>query len=213
MSNDPFDVVDRKLSEARAHLHEMGQVMIHPSHKSGFPRQLAVMMSSAGTIIHHPWQEHFDRALNAFLSSTRSVPDIIFKRCGYDKYAGGKNWLQSLDSNEQDRRRQFHDQFESKFKPFCDHPLSVERKEVAHWSGVAHWEVRINGHFGRTYVRGPTTRLPNTDCPPPYAGEDAALAWITSTNNLPLVPSWPDFWWVIPHASIHDGQTFTLPPW
>jgi hypothetical protein len=245
MTNNPFDVVDRKLNEARARLGEMGQVIIHPSHRPALPRHLAVMMSCAGTIIHHPWQDEFDPALNAFLSSTRSVPDIVSKRCGYDEYGDGKKWLRSLDSNEQDRRKQFRDQFKLKFKPFCNHPLSVERKEVGHWSGVAHWEVRIKGHFGKTYIGGPTTRLPDTECAPPYGGKDAALAWITSKNILPLVPSWSDFWWVIPqqngtmlslalfanckqylgeaenltaharrlYASIHEGQTFTLPPW
>jgi hypothetical protein len=244
MSSDPVDVVDRKLNEARAHLLEMGQVIIHPSRKADFPRHLVAMMSCPGTMIHHPWQEEFDRALNAFLTSTRSVRDIISKRFGSDEYGNGKKWLRSLDSNEQARRKQFRDQFELKFKSFDEHPLSVERKEVAHWSGVAHWEVRINGRFGETYVGGPTARLPDADCPPPYEGEDAALAWITSTNILPLVPGWSDFWWVIPqqngtkslplfttcneylgkaddlteHArrlyeSIHQGQTFTLPPW
>src|ERR1700674_1920523 len=103
---DSFDVVDLKITEAEKHLEKMGQALIHPRHRPNMPAHYPALLSSPGTIIHHDWHDSFNSELNAFLSTTRSVPDVIQNRFGYDK-PQLNTWLLALDKQEQDRRKDF----------------------------------------------------------------------------------------------------------
>jgi hypothetical protein len=238
---DYFDVVDSKLREGNEHLKTMGKVIIHPRHRPGFTNQQAAILSCSNTLIWHLWHDPFNSALNAFLSATRSVPDVIRNRFGYDR--PGKNaWLVKLDPAEKKRRRLFSEQFEKDFKLFRRLPLNEERNEAHHGSGVAHWEVVVQGKWG-TYVGGPLQRLPQTESREDFP--DLPLGWLEGACTRELEVSWTDFWWVIPQddnpplrvplfdecknflgqaeklaehgrklfKQFHEGQPFTLPPW
>ena len=240
---DYFDVVDLKMAEAEEHLEKMGQALIHPRHRPNMPAHYAALLSSPGTIIHHEWHSRFNAEVNAFLSTTRSVPDVIQNRFGYDPHKRN-TWLLSLDPLEQGRRMNFQTQFKTKFALFQQLPLNKERNEAHHGSGVAHWEVRVKGRWG-TYIGGPKKPIPSTESPPVVPGEDPALAILAASSIRPVEPMHTDFWWALPQAngsvsslplfpeckrfleaaqtlvnsarqlflSIHYGKPFTLPPW
>jgi hypothetical protein len=240
---DYFDVVDLKEAEAGKHLQRMGEALIHPRHRPNMSAHYAALLSCPGTIIHHSWHDTFNSELNAFLSTARSIPDVIQNRFGYDK-PHLNSWLLALDQQEQDRRKDFQKQFKAKFDPFRQLPLNGERNEAHHGSGVAHWEARVKGRWG-TYIGGPTKPIPSTESPPAVPGEDSALAILAANSILPIEPMHTDFWWAIPqpdgsvrslplflecrsflpaatglviHArqlfqNIHNGHPFTLPPW
>jgi predicted nuclease of predicted toxin-antitoxin system len=194
--SDYFDVVDSKLREASKHLQTMGQVPIHPRHRPGFSGHHAAMLSSPDTMMVHDWHDAFNSALNAFLSATRSVPDVIRNRFGYD--CPDKNpWLLKLDPDERTRRRRFGRRFEKQFERFGQLPLNEERNEAHHGSGVAHWEVVVRGSWG-TYTGGPLRRLPQTEYRESDPGEDPPLGWLPGACTRELEVRWTDFWWVIP---------------
>src|SRR5437868_7583085 len=102
----------------------MGRALVPPQHRSGFSGYVAAQMSCPGTIVGHVWQPDFDCEFNAFLSTAKSVPDIILHRFGYDDAGVSKAWLSGLDAGEQTRRRDFRQQFNKKMQPFRAHPLT-----------------------------------------------------------------------------------------
>jgi hypothetical protein len=230
MSFDPFALVGGKLEQASKHLTEMGQAIIHPRHKPSFTATHAAIMSCPGTVIAHDWHEPFERQLNAFLAATRSVPDIITKQLGYDRprtnlplfsrwfysikswlggsaWTGNDLWLSSLGGDEKKRRKKFQRKFEREFNRFRQFPLSEERHEVIHRSGLAHWQVTVKGRF-KTYVGGPMNRLPAVEEFPCIPREDPAF-WLLADSSPPLVePTAADFWWVIPQP---NGTDRSLP--
>ncbi len=233
--HDNFDIIDLKVAEAEMHLASMGQVIIPPEHCGN--RQAHLL--SSHTIIHHDWHDGFNKDLNSFLPATRSIPEMIEYRFGYDQ-PDRNTWLLSLDQQEKNRRENFRDQFKPKHKQFRALPLTKERDITAHREGVAHWEIRVKGRFG-TYIGGPKKRIPSAESRPPVQGEDPALSFLDTP--LPIVPRHPDFFWVIPQPngsptelplfpecrsyletakklvadgrklfqSIHNGHPFTLP--
>jgi hypothetical protein len=230
MTFDAFALVGTKLEQAGKHLEEMGQAIIHPRHKPGFTATHVAMMSCPGTVIAHNWHEPFESQLNAFLAATRSVPDIITKQLGYDMprtkppwysrwlysmkswlggsaWTGNHSWLSSLGEGERKRRKKFQRKFEREFKKFRQFPLSEERHEVIHRSGLAHWQVRVKGRF-KTYVGGPMNRLRAVEEFPFISREDPSF-WLFADSSPPLVePMAADFWWVIPQP---DGTDKSLP--
>jgi hypothetical protein len=207
MSTDPFEVVDRKLQEASDCLDKAGKALIHPSHRPDFERHNAALLSCPGTIIHHPWQPNFTSELHAFLGATRSVPDVILNRFGYDS-PNKNSWLLKLDRGEQQRRRCFGRRFEKRYKQFRQLPLNEARNEIHHGSGMARWVVVVDGMYG-TYEGGPNKPLDAAELPHIQAGDDPALQWAAADSfPLPIIPSWQDFWWEIPHA---NGTVQRLP--
>jgi hypothetical protein len=231
-----FESTDFKFREAERHLQNMGKVIAPPTLNG---HQVALVAS--GVILHHEWREPFNDDLNAFLSATRSIPELIQFRFGADRCLD--KWIAKLDQQEQYRRKEFQDQFESKFAPFRQLPLGKERNIVLHREGVAHWEVRVKGRWGE-YVGGPTTPLPSVEMPPPITREDPEFFGFADYPLPPIVPMPNDFWWAIPQAdgtvrreelfpeckrflseaaalagyarvlfqNIHEGQPFSLPP-
>jgi hypothetical protein len=183
-------------------------------------------MSCPGTIIVHNWHDKFEGELNAFLAATRSVPDIITKQLGYDArglklpwylrwlpgdlqsaQTGTDAWVLSVTKEEKKRRRKFHRKFEKKFIQFRRHPLSNERHEVMHRSGLPHWEVRVKGTF-KTYIGGPMNPLPPQEDWPVIPREDPAFWALADTSPRLLEALRDDFYWVIPQP---DGTIFSLP--
>jgi hypothetical protein len=240
---DYFDVIESKIVEAEGQLRTMGQVIIHPAHRPGALRHLAALRACPGTIIGHMWHEPFNAAINAFLAASRSVPNIISNRFGYDQHPRNKSWLSQLDAPEVDRRKLFDQRFSSLLKPFLALPLNAERNETQHGSGMAHWEVVVQGAWG-TYAGGPLQPLKQLETRSAVPGEQP-LGWLDGAYTRELQMSWTDFWWVIPQSGqaslrlplfaecnifvgharslaeqgkqlfndIHKGQPFTLPPW
>jgi hypothetical protein len=206
MSVDPLDVVYLKLQEASDHLDKAGKALIHPRHRPD-ARHYAHLFSCQNTIIHHPWHPNFTMHLNAFLGATRSAPDMVLHRAGYDDPK--KNpWLLAVDEGEKKRRKRFHRKFEKRFSVFRELPLNTERNEVHHRSGMARWEVVVKGMYG-TYQGGPDKPLPSAETPFINAGDDPALQWAAAEAPvLPIVPSWQDFWWRVPQP---DGTEKRLP--
>jgi hypothetical protein len=189
-----FELVEFKFEKAKRRLDEMGKALVPPMLDR---RHVAVM--SSGAVLHHEWREPFDAELNGFLSTTRSVPELIQYRFGYDRPNKKRNaWLLPLDQKEQARRIQFHQQFEAKFEQFRQLPLTEERHITEHRNGIAHWEVRVRDLWGREYVGGPKQRIPDIVSAPTYPGDDPALACVAANSILPLIPKHTDFWWAIP---------------
>lgn len=205
-----FDNIQFKALEARRHLDRMGHVIIHPRHRAGFSQHQAASLSCPGTIISHQWHEEFNAALNAFLSTARSIPDVIENQFGYDNHTKQKKaWLNALPQDEQTRRSAFSNEFLKKQAPFLKLPLNAERNEVHHGSGIAHWEVRVQGRWGLTYTGGPTNPLPNTETRPVPQGEDPALSCLMAASAIqPLEPMHTDFFWVIPQP---NGNVVSVP--
>jgi hypothetical protein len=208
MPFDAFALVNSKLEEADTLRNRMGQVIIHPRHKPGFPAALtAMVMSCPEIIVAHDWHKEFEATLNAFLPATRCVPDIITKQVGYDTHGGDVAWLSSLDDEETKRRKKFQRKFEKKVQQFRQHPLSKQRNEVCHYSGVPNWEVRVRGRF-ETYIGGPMNPLPAVEKWPIIHKEDPVFWELADSSPRPLEPTAADFWWVIADPI---GPTRSLP--
>ncbi len=199
-----FEPVEFKLQEATRHLDMMGKTIVPP-----MPNHHQIALMSSGAILHHEWQEPFNAELNAFLSTARSVPELIQYRFGYDRPNKNRNaWLLALDQKEQARRTQFQQQFEAKFKLFRQLPLTEERHISEHRDGVAHWEVRVGDLWGREYVGGPKQRIPDAISAPTYPDDDPAVAFVAANSISPPIPRRTDFWWAIPQP----GGTITRLP-
>lgn len=188
-----FAIVARKLEEARQRLEKMGSVLVPPEHRSGFSGHIAAQMSCPGTIVGHIWQPEFDSEFNAFLSTAKSVPDIILHRFGHDTYGENQVWLSGLDQGEQSRRKNFDKQFRQKMGQFHSHPLTAERNATIHHSGVANWKVSVKGWYG-TYTGDALNLLPSCELRPmePNAPPEHAFA-ASQSCPLPVVPNRNDF--------------------
>ncbi len=203
MTFEPFDLVDSKLEEAGKLLTKMEQVIIHPRHKPGFTATHVAIMSCPGTIVGHDWHKEFEATLNAFLAATHSVPDIITKQLGRDAHDMRLPWYRRLGEEEKKRREKFQREFDKNLGKFRQHPLSDERHEVIHRSGLPHWEVRVKGRY-KTYIGGPMNPLPAVEQWPIIPREDPAFWLLANSTPLPLEPTAADFWWVIAQPSGPD---------
>jgi hypothetical protein len=162
-------------------------------------------MMLVGTVVHYDWQKEFEAALNGFLGATRSVPDIIRKQLGYDDQGNKEKnkWLKSLDSEETARRKKFRDEFEPGFRGFRKHPLSDQRDEAFHRSGIPQWRVQAEKLSG-TYSGGPMDSLPVVETLPTITQEDPRFWQLAESPPQQIIPSAADFWWVIPQPGGPD---------
>ena len=96
--------------------------------------------------------------------------------------------MQTLDSAERDRRKEFKRQFHLAYERFRRLSLSDTRHIIEHRSGVAPVEVIVNTYFGVTYVGGPTKPVPDSHTP--TLSEEHQ--WMANTLPVPL-PNWQDF--------------------
>ena len=137
-------------------------------------------------VVDTGWQRSLWPHFDAFLSTARSIPEII--RCCFGEDPHMSTWLKTLDSSEQTRRKNFSKQFATDYQSFCKLPLSKARNISVHRKGFAPVEVTISGQFGVTYVGDPTTPLPPSETRPI---NDPDLAWLP--KPVPVLPKWDDF--------------------
>jgi hypothetical protein len=179
-----------KLQYAEFHLQKMGQSLEGP------PRdQHSVAMQAAGAIIDTGWQRSIYPYLDAFLSTTRSIPEIIQCCFGVDAATGRKNnkmkdWFDhQLSSEEKHRRRQFKAQFNGDYSGFRSRRLSEVRHNIEHRTGVAPATVTIKGAFGDTHKGSPTQQVPISET----RQMDDPTAALLLAKPHPIQPRWSDF--------------------
>src|SRR5271165_3604006 len=105
-------ILDLKIESAQRSLQEMGE-SLHP--KIQDPRY--AMLQSEG-VLSDPWRpEHFWHALEAFIVTIRSIPDVI-QSWGGDHRQKNKPWYRAISANEQKRRAIFQAKFKSLYDSF-----------------------------------------------------------------------------------------------
>ncbi len=193
---------DLKLQYAEFHLQKMQQSLEGP------PRdQTSVALQAAGAIIDTGWQRSFYPHLDAFLSTTRSVPEIIQCCFGEDAATQSKSnkrmsdWFQKqLSSDERGRRRQFKTQFASYYRDFRSRRLSEVRHNIEHRTGVTPARFAIKGLFGDTHTRVAqlsqfpfpkparlTTRIWHSWLRPTLFSQDGMISRLKGSRDFPHV--------------------------
>jgi hypothetical protein len=173
-----------KLEYALFHFLEMQQALEGPARDHH-----SVAMQAAGVIVDTGWQRSIYPHFDAFLSTTRSVPEII--QCCFGVDEGNpkiKSWFYELSLDEIDRRRQFKKQFHNDYVGFRSLRMSEVRHNIEHRTGVAPATVTIKGAFGDTHKGSPTHLLPNSET---RQIDDPNLAFLAKPN--PIQPRWDDF--------------------
>lgn len=177
--------VELKLRHAEFHLQRMGQSLEPPERTA-----TNVALQAAGAIIDTGWQRSFYAHLDAFLSATRSVPEIVQCCFGADEdHPDMRSWFRKLPEAEKRRRREFEKQFKTSYVSFRALRLGTVRHISEHRTGVPPVNVTISGLFGVTYIGGPVKRVPISET---RHIDDPALAWMAKPIPLPQ-PSWNEF--------------------
>ena len=175
-----------KLQYAQFHFVEMGQVLQPPERTAYHVAQMA-----AGAIIGSVWQNRFYAHFDAFLSTTRSIPEIIQCCFGEDQSRAMASWLKGLAADERRRRADFRRAFTRAYDQFRALPLSNTRHVIEHRTGVAPVEVAVVTFFGVTHVGGPTKRVPDSEI---RTALDPELQWMMETRPIEVpTPNWQDF--------------------
>jgi hypothetical protein len=117
--DDLWAGVDLKLQNASFHLDEMGRAL-QPSERTGY----LVAMQASGAMIGKDWQQPLYAHLDALLSATRSVGQIIKCGFGVDTNWQLKPWS-TVPPEEQVRRKAFQDQFNPHLDAFNESLLST----------------------------------------------------------------------------------------
>ena len=178
--------VELKLQNAEFFFEMMGRSLQPPKQTS-----INVALQASGAIIDTDWQRSFYAYLDAFLSTARSVPEIIQCCFGVDLgHPEMKKWFNTLPADEQDRRHEFKKAFQPHYDGFRALRLGTARHISEHRTGVAPATVRINGRFlfGMIYIGGPVERVPLSET---RQIDDPNLAFLAKAN--PLQPKWDDF--------------------
>jgi hypothetical protein len=182
MSEELWVGVALKLEHAFFHFNRMSECL-RPKHDAR-----SAVLESTGAIVDHQWQRSFYAHLDAFLSATKSVPEIIKCCFGTDRHPDLRAWWGRLSPDEQRRRDDFTQQFKTHHQAFRDLPLSKARNISEHRVGYPDVTVTINGMFGVTHVGSPTKLIPltetRTDLP-------ANMAWMAKPRRID--PMWTDF--------------------
>jgi hypothetical protein len=175
--------VDLKIENASFHLDAMARALQPPERTA-----LTAVMESSGALIGGNWHRPFYAHLDAFLSASRSIPEII--RCSFGADSGAKkmrDWFDTLGVDEQDRRRDFEAKYRADYDTFRALPLGTARHISEHRTGFPPVTATVGGRFGVTYVGNPITRIPTSETkelPPEYA-------WMA--KSVPVQPNWEDF--------------------
>jgi hypothetical protein len=172
-----------KLQYAAFHLDEMGRAIQPPE-----PDAHTINTQLSGGIIGARWQLSFYAYLDALLSVTRSIPEIIQCCFGADQNSKMKAWFDNLSAGEQQRRKQFRKEFNGKYEGFRALPLGNARHISEHRTGYAPVTVTISGRFGLTYRGGPAEPVPGSETRPIDIPELALLA-----KPHPVEPRWDGF--------------------
>src|ERR1041384_3796742 len=126
MQDELWAGLDRKLANAKFHFEHMWSSVLPPSGR------MAAIMESNGQISDTKWQEAFYAYYDAFVSTTRSVAQVLQCCFGYDKYPKIDAWFKTLSKDEQCRRLDFCKQFKPHFRQFDRHPLGTARHVSEH---------------------------------------------------------------------------------
>jgi hypothetical protein len=183
MHDELWAGVEFKLQSADLHLRNMGQ-SLQPPARTGHN----VAIQSMGTIIDTRWQISFYAYVDAFLSATRSVPEVIKCCFGYDANSVMAQWFNRLSAEEQARRKEFSRQFKLDYEKFCRLPLGTARHISQHRTGYAPVSVKISTLLGVTYTGGPITLVPASETRHIPVAELQFLA-----KPSPIQPTWTDF--------------------
>jgi len=176
-----------KLEYALYHYTKMGEALRPPT----TPR--AAALEAQGVIVDTGWQRALYAHLDAFLSITRSIPEIIQCCFGVDAMTGRRGhpmqiWFAALSLDEQRRRQDFHDQFKPHYDGFRALPLGPVRHIIEHRTGVAPATVTIVGMYGVTHVGGPGNPVPLSET---RQIDDPNLQHLAKPH--PIRPRWDDF--------------------
>jgi len=175
--------IDAKLDYAQFHLEKTSEALVPPRLDAHM-----VAIEASGAIIGHEWQRPFFAHFDAFLSATKSVPEIIRACFGQDD--GPKEmreWFERLTDDEQSRRSQFSAAFASELNRFRSMALSEARNISDHRRGVAPVVGEIVGMFG-TYVFSATERAPSSE----VRQVEPEYGWLVKPR--PVLPTWSDFY-------------------
>jgi hypothetical protein len=173
--------VELKLQYAEFHLQMMGRSL-------DLPKPTA--LEAYGMIRDTGWQRSLYAYFDAFLSTARSVPEIIQCCFGVDRgHPEMKEWFnKKLPDDERDRRHEFKEEFKQHYDGFRALPLGTARHISEHRTGVAPVTVTISGMFGVTYRGNAAERIPLTET---RQIDDPDLAFLA--NPIPVQPTWNDF--------------------
>lgn len=155
-----------KLDNARFHLDSMQRAIEPP------PRtQTQVAHLAAGAVLgkdrHRPFMAHLD----AFLASTRSVPEVINCCFGHDSSKAMKEWFNRLSSEEKTRRKRFFQRLKPDLSRFKDLPLTGARNVSFHRQGYPDVVITAYSLFQRRdgqpkYTGNPVQPLPSLEISP-----------------------------------------------
>jgi hypothetical protein len=171
--------IEAKLDYAQFHFEKMSQALVAPR----LDARMAAIEAS-GAIVGHEWQRPFFAHFDAFLSATKSVPEIIRACFGADRHPEMR--FEELPEDEKLRRVQFGADFAPALKQFRDMTLSKARNISDHRSGVAPVVGEIVGMFG-TYTVTATKRAPTSE----IRDVEPEFGWLVKPR--PVRPSWTDF--------------------
>jgi hypothetical protein len=183
MHDDLWAGVLLKLDHGSFHLDQMGR-SIQPPERT----HLNVALEASGAIIDTGWQRSFYAYFDAFLSATRSIPEILQCCFGYDRDNRMKMWFDALPPDEQQRRHDFTARFEPALQTFRALHLGKARHRSQHRRGFAQVDVEISDWFGVMHAGGSIERLPSARS---RQIDDPNLAFLA--RPTPLRPTWTDF--------------------
>jgi hypothetical protein len=177
MHNELWDGVTLKRNHAEFHFQRMWKSLQRP--------EKYAVYEAAGVDMGFEWELAFYAHLDAFLSATRSIPEILQCCFGVDKR--WKEWP-NLSPAEQIRRRQFRDEFKAAYEEFRDLDLGEARHISEHRRGYPPVEARVKGFFGVTHVGGPIKKVPRSET---RQIDDPQFAWLLKPRAV--LPNWRDF--------------------
>jgi hypothetical protein len=151
-------------------------------------------MQAAGAITDTGWQRSIYPYFDAFLSTARSIPEVIQCCFGMDAATSRnhemKNWFDhQLSSDERDRRHQFKQQFADDYRGFRSLRMSKVRHNIEHRTGVGPATVTIKGAFGDTHKGSPIQQVPLFETRQMDNPTEALLL----AKPHPIQPRWSDF--------------------
>jgi hypothetical protein len=172
-----------KLQYAQFHFDMMSWSIQQPE-----PTSYNVALQSSGAIIDRGWRRKLYAYLDAFLSTARSVPEIIQCCFGVDLgHPDMEKWFKTLPADERDRRKKFKEEFKQHYEDFSALPLSTTRNISFH-RGVVSVTVKVSGLFGVTYTGNPVDHIPLSEA---RQIDDPNRAFLAKQN--PIQPTENDF--------------------
>ena len=183
MHDELWAGVDRKMRNAKFHFDHMWSSILPPT------GHMEAVLESHGQISDIRWQDAFYAHYDAFVSTTRSVAQILQCCFGHDEYRVLKKWFENLPEDEQTRRRDFRVRFDPYFKEFGEHPLGTARHMSEHRRGFAPLQVVIMGFSGTFHVGSPTDQIPASET---RHIEEPELQFLARPRRVQ--PHWSDFY-------------------